>query len=81
MKSDFRLLAEKLIEAGIAKPEHIRGLSPEAISSKESLFKISLPDEYKEFLLVMGLEHGWFMYDATLYWGNRFWFNQRRAAP
>jgi hypothetical protein len=54
-KSPQELLND-LVQAGVVKPGNIYGCTEAEIIELERLFKMSLPESYKQFLRVMGKE-------------------------
>lgn len=70
-------LAQMLIQAGFAKENPISGCSKEEIAELEMRFSVTLPQAYKEFMLVMGRESGSFLLDGT--WHYPLEWNQSSA--
>jgi hypothetical protein len=57
-------LAQRLIQAGLAKPTEIVGCSDAEIEQLEQRFRVSLPVSYKYFMRIMGKMAGRFELDA-----------------
>ncbi|MBS1956405.1 MAG: SMI1/KNR4 family protein [Cyanobacteria bacterium SZAS-4] len=60
-------LIKLLIEAGIASDDTVFGCTDSQIANIESTFKIKLPESYKAFLKVMGVEAGDFFDEYGLF--------------
>ena len=61
---DPKLLAEKLIDAGVVAPGSLVGCSDGEIAALESYFSVQLPEAYKAFLRVWGKADGGYLNDC-----------------
>lgn len=60
-----KLLAEKLIDAGVVAPGSLVGCSDSEIAALESHFSVRLPEAYKAFLRVWGKADGGYLNDCS----------------
>lgn len=56
-----RTAQSKLLEAGLANPDSLRGCTEQEIKCIESRFALRLPRCYRDFLLIMGRSAGEFL--------------------
>jgi hypothetical protein len=61
MGYDLEQAVRRLVDAGLASPEMIRGCTEEELTEIESLLSLNLPSAYREFLGIMGREAGQFL--------------------
>ncbi|MEZ6143305.1 MAG: SMI1/KNR4 family protein [Zavarzinella sp.] len=69
-------MKRRLVQSGIASPDHIRGCTHMEVESLERCFGLELPSAYKDFLYSFGHSAGGFWRDLEftldkLEWNNR----------
>jgi hypothetical protein len=73
---DAQQLTQRLIEAGIARADQLRGCTENEIISLEQSFGLLLPIAYKDFLRVLGHSAGAFWRDVEFTADKLEWINR-----
>lgn len=73
---DAQEMRQRLLGAGIASPDQLRGCSQDEVASVERSFGLELPSAYKDFLRAFGHSAGGFWQDAEFTVDRLVWLNR-----
>ncbi len=72
----MQALIERMVSAGYARTDEIRGCTPEEVAGIEARFGLRLPQVYREFLLAMGRGAGRFFRGTDVFYPTVFELRQ-----